>query len=162
MTTWINIIAFGSSQKTNHSENFPKTCARLTTRLFFPLHVTLLPRIRKDYETVKALAKQLAETLSPLDVRITGKGTKDRCVFLGVESVQLANAAKLARELFESDESYTPHLGVLYADFDEEKMNSIASSLPSVDVSFTITSIHLAKTSRDVREWGVVDEIPFE
>ena len=127
----------------------------------FPLHITLLPRIRKDYETVKVLAKQLASTLSPIALQVKGKGVKDRCVFLGVISTQLENAAKLARTIFESEEPYTPHLGVLYADFDKTKMNSIASRLLAADVSFTIHSLHLAKTSRDVREWEVVDEVPF-
>ena len=128
----------------------------------FEPHVTLLSGIALAEPLLFAKTQQLAELISPFQVKLTTVDYQDeyfRCLFIRADpdgALRQANAT--AKVLFERPEEppYMPHLSLLYGDLPQAKKEEIIAEWGSTfALEFTVDALYLisATADRPVADW---------
>lgn len=133
----------------------------------FEPHVTVIGQLSGTRDSVVDQAGALAAELAPFEVNLLGLGHEDvwtRWLFRLVAPTEpVMRANELARVRFgrTQDRTYTPHLSLLYGEFDETVTEGVMSGLPSPALSFSVDALHVVQTDGPVAEWGVLCTLPL-
>ena len=159
-----------------YSSIIGETSAKLGTFRFFP-HITLVAAMMTGADDVVQRTRELAKQLAPYTFEFEELSQRDayfQCVFAKMKrSKEVVDANNLAREIFperRSDPKYTPHLSLIYGDFDLQEKES--KLIPDLDAliqekvaetkSFRVDAIEVWSTQGDVKDWYLVETIPLE
>lgn len=159
-----------------YSSIIGETSAKLGTFRFLP-HITLVAAMMTGADDVVQRTRELAKQLAPYTFEFEELSQRDayfQCVFAKMKrSKEVVDANNLAREIFperRSDPEYTPHLSLIYGDFDLQEKES--KLIPELDVliqekvaatkSFRVDAIEVWSTQGDVKDWYLVETIPLE
>jgi len=168
-----------------YSKLIADTAKELGTFEFLP-HITLVAAIMKGEEDCVKRAKALAAELTPytfeFDGDISYRDAYFQCVYAQFKRTDaVVHANTIARIHFperQSDPEYTPHMSLVYGDFDKEtkqtqiipKLKSkIAANERSGDSDshnncmtlLPVDTIEVWSTQGDVKEWYKVTTIPL-
>lgn len=135
----------------------------------FAPHVTLLARIpgNSDQEVIET-AKTLAAALAPVQITLGALGMEDayyRALYIRIqEKDTVTKLYQDAAEAFSmmADDSYLPHLSLLYGNYSLERKQESAQRLPQLQGErFIAESLHVYRTEGEVGKWGEIGVIPF-
>ncbi len=159
-----------------YSSIIGETSSKLGTFRFLP-HITLVAAMMTGAKDVVARTRELAKQLAPYTFEFEEISQRDayfQCVYAKMKrSKEVVDANNLAREIFperRSDSYYTPHLSLIYGDFDlEEKETKLIPELRALmqekiaeTKSFRVDSIEVWSTQGDVKDWYLVETIPLQ
>jgi 2'-5' RNA ligase len=133
-------------------QHIRKLSSRYGSPVFEP-HVTLLSGLTGSEEELIQMTKLLASSLHPFDVVLTRAGYRDtyfQSLFVHVQpGEELLRARDTAERLFdhEPDESFMPHLSLLYGDFRREEKERMLNSMGrEFHMRFNVHSVLLIQT----------------
>jgi hypothetical protein len=159
-----------------YSSIIADTSAKLGT-FRFPPHITLVAAMMTGADDVVRRTKELARRLGPYQFEVEDLSQRDayfQCVYARMKrSQEVVAANRLAREVFperRSDPEYTPHLSLMYGDFDlEEKEAKLIPELRALmqermaeTQSFRVDSIEVWSTQGEAKDWYLVETVPLE
>jgi len=140
---------------------------RLATPAFEP-HVTLLGGLGGKERVLDRQTQRLAESLAPFDIRLLEAAYLDeyfRALFIDVAlSPPLHAARTAARRLFERrlDDSFRPHLSLLYGDVSEREKESALDDIGRYfDETLRIDRVALWRVDGSPTGWRGVRECPL-
>lgn len=135
----------------------------------FPPHVTLLAHIPEGAEAeVRARAQELAQRLTPLQIRLSQPAGEDayfRNLYLHVlPTEELLQAHDIAEAFFAQNSLsvYMPHLSLVYGTLTAPEQATCIHGLgvPPGE-SFSADTLHLYKTEGSVSEWKLLESFPL-
>lgn len=136
---------------------------------FFYPHVTLLGGLDLHEAKLIQLTDTLAHSLEPFTIYLEKGETGEsyfRSLFIRVKkSDPLIGAHHLAKELFdiEEDESYYPHLSLMYGKQSKKDKNKLLNVMGrSFNMQFDVHSVLLIKTGDKVSEWEKIHNAEFK
>ncbi len=134
----------------------------------FAPHVTLIGELNINKDTAILKTTELAAKLEPLHLTMRTAECYDeyfRCVFLKAEmtpALLQANAAARAIFGIHDQETFLPHLSLVYGDLDRRTKQKIVGELGSrANVAFIAEGIHLYYTGEKPENWHCISKIPF-
>lgn len=137
------------------------------TPLFKP-HVTLLGGLRAGETELIQMTDTLAGSLRPFDLVLTRAGCMDtyfQSLFVYVEkSDDLVNARKMAEQFFNSrsEESFIPHLSLLYGDFTRKEKERILNVMGrEFHLRFRARNLLLVDTTGQPENWKNIHSSQF-
>ncbi len=127
----------------------------------FEPHVTLVPDVEKSPQEVIRITSLLSRSLRPFMVHMTDAGCSDdfyMSLFLKVEQTkEVMNANALARKTFSKlEESYDPHLSLIYGNLDSREKEKILNNLGKIDISFEANQLWIVGDPAD--HWPKIKE----
>jgi 2'-5' RNA ligase len=130
---------------------------RFGTPTFDP-HVTLLSGIRASETGAKEKTEALASRLMPYAFEIESIGYEDyyfRSLYWKMRQTEkVMQANRLAQEVFAKNETYMPHLSMLYGDIPPDTKKEIIEQLPEPsEKSFTAASVSLYEIHPEIKDW---------
>jgi 2'-5' RNA ligase len=135
----------------------------------FEPHVTLLGHLAGTEDAHIQRTQQLARRMKPIHIVLTEPaGGQDyfQCVFLRVsQTPDVMNANALARQIFDSEqESYMPHLSLVYGRYPDARRSAIIGSVPrAVLTSFEAVSLFLIRAdSENPQHWHEIAVVPIQ
>lgn len=141
--------------------------ARYHAPVYFP-HMTLLPRLFGEETDLSEKASQLASSLKPIAVRLTGFAGAPyyfRCFYAPLaSSSELRQAVNDATELFQSGagSDFLPHISLLYGQLHRDEKKQIPAVIgDAVPVSFRLDRLQLVRMALSVSAWEVINEFPL-
>lgn len=148
-------------------DRIKKLSDRYSSPLFEP-HVTLLGGLHTGVTELVQLTDTLAGSLRPFDIVLTDAGYTDtffQSLFIHVaKSEELLNARKIAEKLFEikPEESFNPHLSLLYGDLDRKEKERILNVMGrQFHIRFTVHNVLLVNTTGMPENWEEVHSSEF-
>jgi len=148
--------------------NLKKVILRLSRELKSPSfepHVTLLLRIEGTKKDVIEKTLMLSNNVKKFELRLSGFGYKDnyfRCLFLkAIKSGELMEANAKARKIFNyhPKSKFSPHLSLLYGNFDAVIKRKIIKSLGNkFNINFEVDKIKLYLIVGKPKQWKLVNE----
>lgn len=154
-------IAFSLQQR------IQKLSKKYDTPAFEP-HVTLLGGLKDSHQQLINLTDTLASSLRPFEILLTRAGTGSsffQSVFVHIKKTnQLSAARERAEKLFDlhPEESYMPHLSLLYGDLSTEQKQRILNSMGrEFHIRFSVSGVFLIKTSGLPKTWEKVHSAEF-
>jgi 2'-5' RNA ligase len=134
----------------------------------FEPHVTVLGGLLDSEADVVAKASQLAASMDPFEIecdRLEFLNEFYKCLFLrAVQAPPVMDANAKARTVFEraDDETYMPHLSLLYGHFPVRTKQQLVAELGREwNLRFEVESIHLYSTEGRSDEWYRIKEFPM-
>ncbi len=135
----------------------------------FSPHVTLLARILAgNEEEVIAKSQKLADVMKSFSLTLSAPETRDaffKALYLQIGEVgEMEKWHAKANEVFGmTDESpYTPHLSLLYGNYDVAKKEKVAKTISfPLGLSFVADKLHLYRTEGETEQWEKLEEFPF-
>lgn len=144
------------------------TLARRLSAARFEPHITLLARLEGGEADHIRRSDALAEILRPFEVQLSAPAYGNQhfqCIYMLVrQSGDVIRANALARRLFErGEESFMPHLSLVYGTYPNAMKKQIVDALPeSLRASFIVGALHLVKShSDDPRDWHEIHAAPL-
>lgn len=149
-------------------QRIKKLSETYNTPLFEP-HITILSGLRRGETELIQLTDTLAGSLSPFTVHLTKMGYHDhyyQSLFMKVKKTDsFITAQQTAEKLFgcSTNESYFPHLSLLYGDVDEQEKRRILNTMgKSYNLEFPVHSLLLIKTEGEVDDWKKIHTAEFK
>lgn len=149
-------------------QRIKKLSARYDTPFFEP-HVTLLSGLRRGETELTQLTDTLGGSMLPFTVELTKAGYRDhyfQSLFIHVKKTKpLIDAQQTAERLFgcRTDESYFPHLSLMYGDVLETEKSKIINIMgKSFYMDFPVHSLLLIKTEGSVSDWKKIHSAEFK
>ena len=134
----------------------------------FPPHITLLSSIPADVETIKQICTQIVDQTQEFDLRlqrIEYSETYYRNFYVLAEaSSALLNMYALAKELlnFEPNETYMPHLSLLYGNLNIETKKTLQRKIENIIPNkLTCTRLDLYDSNGTVSDWHLIASYDF-
>ena len=131
----------------------------------FEPHVTLLLRINGTKKDVIEKTLRLSNNVKKFELRLLGFGYADnyfRCLFFkAIKSRELMEANARAREIFNYSpkSKFSPHLSLLYGNFDAAIKRKIIKNLGSkFNINFEVDKIKLYLIAGKPKQWKLVNE----
>lgn len=148
---------------------FQKTVTDLSTRYHTPNfipHITLLGSITGQEKDLLAKLHHIAQTLKTFRVSFTDIGAEQfffRSLYLKVNPYpKLLQANQKCQETFGTNIPFMPHLSLLYSNLTNKQKEPIIHQLRSRHwPNFIVNSLHFYKCDGEVKDWILVDKIPF-
>ncbi len=142
-----------------------KLSQKYSSPVFEP-HVTLIGGISGTETKVIAKTKELATKIAPYKIRFGGVNFLDyyfKALFLEVmPDKEVMKVNKMATKIFDmEDQSYAPHLSLIYGDFSEDlKKEMIKNLKPKIlTLSFEVNKIYLYKTGGEINDWKRIKQL---
>lgn len=149
-------------------ERIERLSEKYDTPLFEP-HITLLSGLRRGPTELIQLTDTLAASLSPFTVELGEPGYRDhyyQSLFLRIKkSDQLMDVQQTAEKLFgcTTDESYFPHLSLMYGDVAPKYKRMIVDTMGSfANDRFSVHSLLLIRTEGGVDDWKKLHTAEFK
>jgi 2'-5' RNA ligase len=134
----------------------------------FEPHVTLLAGLIGTEQEHAERSEIVTQQLRPFKItlREPSYGSEYfQCLFMRAEQTpSLMNANALARRIFQKpDETYMPHLSLVYGSYPESRKQAIIRNLPpDVRTSFEVIALSLIRAdSSDPQDWHEIANCPF-
>lgn len=134
----------------------------------FEPHVTLIGGLERGETEMIQLSDTLAGCLEPFELVLTKAGYLDtfyQSLFVHIqENDQLLHARKIAERLFNyNEDSYMPHLSILYGDFTRNEKERILNVMGrEFHIRFPVHSLLLVKTSGKPDQWKKIHSADFQ
>jgi 2'-5' RNA ligase len=133
----------------------------------FEPHVTLIGQLMGDPTSVLDRCETLAERIAPFQAQLGDLGHESvwtRWLFRWVtpsDAVMQANVQ--ARALFgrHDDRPYTPHLSLMYGEFEPQRTQVLLSADPGPPLNFPVDTLHAVSTQGPVQAWSVLASFPL-
>ena len=126
----------------------------------FEPHVTLLASLIGNEQEHAQRSIIAAQQLRPFNIILSEPSYRTeyfQCLFMRVEQTPaLMSANAVVRRVFQKpDETYMPHLSLVYGSYPPSRKKAIIRNLPSVlQTSFEVTALSLIRAdSSDPKEW---------
>lgn len=129
----------------------------------FAPHVTLLPGLIADRETLLSQCRLLANELDPFEIKFARAAHSQRyfqSLFVKIRtSPTLLHAHELAKKVLEHEPAgeFMPHLSLMYGDLSTQAKKRIIDRLELPVRSFAVTTIDLFATAGLPAEWRRVE-----
>lgn len=138
-----------------------ETLARRCESPSFRPHVTLVGGITSTKNEVISATERLSKSISPYLIKLEKVDYTDyffRALFVRVKNtLEVQTAYDKAREVFpaQREESYMPHLSLMYGEFPDDLKQEIISEIGGqFNGEFIVSAIHLYQTERDkIGDW---------
>jgi 2'-5' RNA ligase len=134
----------------------------------FEPHVTLLGGLIGTEQEHTQRTRMVTQQLRPFQIVLSGPSYRTeyfQCLFMHVEETpSLMSANALSGRIFQKpDETYMPHLSLVYGSYPESRKRAIIRTLPpDVHTSFEVTALSLIRADGDdPREWHEITTCPF-
>jgi 2'-5' RNA ligase len=134
----------------------------------FEPHVTLLGDLIGTEEEHAQRSRIAAQQLRPFNIILSEASYRTQyfqCLFMGVEqTASLMRAHAVARRIFQKpDETYMPHLSLVYGSRPESQKKTIIQTLPfNLRTSFEVVALSLVRAdSSNPKDWHEIALYPF-
>lgn len=135
----------------------------------FEPHLNLLGDILGSEAETIAKTGELSRLIHPLAIKLVEPSYGKRffkCVFIRAEKTkELMEANVLAREIFarQNDESFDPHVSIMYGDqFSEEIKKEAIAKIGNSRWNFSAKTLYLTTAGDIPEEWQVVKEFELK
>ena len=144
----------GSSRVETVRDTLVQTIHELAHELGSPVfepHVTLLAGLIGTEQEHAQRSRIVAQQLRPFNIILSEPSYRTeyfQCLFMRVEQTPVSDEREcLARRVFQKpDETYMPHLSLVYGSYPESRKKAIIRNLPSdVRTSFEVTALSLIR-----------------
>ncbi|MEK7602039.1 MAG: 2'-5' RNA ligase family protein [Patescibacteria group bacterium] len=131
----------------------------------FPPHVTLLARIEAEESKIEETCEALAKHIPPFTLTLGTPAHEHayfRALYLGVgEGKLISEHHAHANSLFHmfDEGTYTPHLSLLYGNYEPKVIKGIMNTVPSFEGrSFICDRFYLYQTHGEATQWKKLKE----